>query len=324
MITNHRISKYAWVYIFIVVALFFALPACTTIQRSAHMYGSNASPPLVFQFKDGGASIYYSFTVGNLTQPDTAIFFYGGTGCPSWKSVMPDYVSGLTVNAQVFVLNKRFVSDCSLGFFDCGEEFHLTNNPDQWIADYSEFIKSQIRITQPKNVVLVGVSEGVWTATRVADLLPQITHLAVIGAGGYTMRKSLTTLNEKGTFRFNVEKGWAKIINDPRSIDKKWLSNTYRWWYDVMDIDPLQDFLKLNIPILVGIGKQDTMVPVESAYFLKSKFDEAGKTNLTLKVYPSADHRLKGNGVSYRNDYFVSLSNLIMASEKKTLRNRQK
>lgn len=317
MITNHRISKYAWIHIFIVVALVFALSACTTIQRTAHMYGSNASPPLIFQFKDGGSSIYYSFTVGELTQPDTAIFFYGATGCPSWKSVMPDYVSGLTINAQVFVLNKRFVSDRSIGFFDCGDEFHLKNNPDQWIADYSEFIKSQIRIDKPKNVVLVGVSEGGLIATRVAGLLPQITHLAVIGDGGYTMRKSLTTLNEKGTFGFNVEKGWAKIINDPRSIDKKWLSNTYRWWYDVMDIDQLQDFLKLNIPILVGIGEQDTMVPVESAYFLKSKFDAAGKTNLTLKVYPGADHRLSANGVSYRKDYFVSLSNLIMASDKK-------
>lgn len=83
-----------------------------------------------------------------------------------------------------------------------------------------------------------------------------------------------------------------------------------------MDRDPLHDFLKLEIPILIGIGERDTMVPVESAYFLKSESDAAGKTNLTLKVYPQADHHLRSNGVSSLNDYFALLSNLIMESEK--------
>ena len=37
---------------------------------------------------------------------------------------MPSYVSGLTLNARVFVLNKRYVPDRSTGLFDCGREFH--------------------------------------------------------------------------------------------------------------------------------------------------------------------------------------------------------
>ncbi len=228
---------------------------------------------------------------------------------------MPDYVSGLTINARIFVLNKRFVPDRSIGFFDCGLDFHVANTPDQWAADYSEFISSQLRVYTPENVVLVGVSEGVFPALTIAGQLPEITHLAIIGAGGYTIRKSLTMLQQKGTFEFNVDKGWSKITTAPHSYDKKWLSNTYRWWSDVMDLDPLQDFLKLDVPILVGFGEQDTMVPVESAYFLKSEFEKARKNNLILKTYPGANHRLYGNGTSYRQAYFAELSHLIQTSK---------
>ena len=81
--------------------------------------------------------------------------------------------------------------------------------------------------------------------------------------------------------------------------------------YLAMDIDPLPDFLKLNIPIIVGMGEKDESVPVESALFLDAKFKEAGKNNFTLKVYPESDHRLSGNGVSHRSEFFAELSRLL-------------
>jgi len=298
------------------LSLAFALFGCTTIQRTARMYGSEAPPPLSFQYKDGGSSTYYSFNIGDAPQPDTVVFFYGATGCPSWKSVMPGYISGLTVNARVFVLNKRFVPDRSTGLFDCGRDFHLANNPDQWVTDYSEFIAAQISsvVPKPKNVVLVGVSEGALPATRIAGLSPAITHLAIIGNGGYSMRKSLATLRQRGAIQFDVNSGWEKIAADPRSIEKDWYGNPYRWWSDIMDFDPLPDFLRLNVPILVGIGEQDESVPVESVRFLEAKFKEAGKDNLIVRVYPGADHRLSGNGVSYRSEFFTELGRLLQTT----------
>lgn len=304
------------VFSLLVLSLTLALSGCTIIQRTTHMYGSEAPPPLSFQYKDGGSSTYYSFNVGDAPQPDTMVFFYGATGCPSWKSVMPGYVSGLTVNALIFVLNKRFVPDRSTGLFDCGREFHLANNPDQWVADYSEFIAEQISSVdpKPKNVVLVGVSEGALPATKIAALSPAITHLAIIGSGGYSMRKSLATLNQKGAIRFDINSGWEKIASDPRNIEKDWYGNPYRWWSDIIDINPIADFLKLNIPILVGIGEQDESVPVESVHFLETKFKEADKDNLSVRIYPGADHRLSGNGMSYRSNFFAELGHLLQAT----------
>lgn len=277
------------------------------------MYGSEAPSARFFGYKDGGSSTYYAFAVGSAPTSDTLVFFYGGTGCPSWKSVMPDYVGGLTVNALVFVLNKRFVADRSTGILGCGRDFHLKNNPDQWVSDYSEFIAAQLAAvpTHPKNVVLVGVSEGAIPAAKVAGRSPAITHLAIIGSGGYSMRKSLATLGERGAIPFDVDSAWEKIAADPRSIEKSWFGNPYRWWSDIMDLDPGADFLALDIPILIGIGERDQSVPVESARYLKTKFTEAGKDNLTLRIYPAADHRLNGNGVSYRTDFFAELSKIL-------------
>lgn len=282
------------------------------MQRLVHSYSAQAPKPTVYRYQDGETSIYYTFTLNDLSEVETFVFFYGGSGCASWKYVMPEYISSLSVPARVFVLNKRFVKDRSTGMFSCGKDFHLSNNPQQWVDDYSEFIAAQLQLAtlKPKNVVLVGVSEGVLPAIRVAGRLQEITHLALIGDGAYTMRKSLVTLS------VDVDSGWKEIAADPLSIEKNWYGNPYRWWADIMDIDPLPDFLRLNMPILVGIGEKDQSVPVESALFLKSKFDQAGKKNLILNVYPGADHRLYGNGVSYREIFFKELSQILQLRDR--------
>jgi len=61
--------------------------------------------------------------------------------------------------------------------FGCGKDFYQYNNIEQWVSDYSDFILSQIKKTRhkPKNVVLVGVSEGALPAVRVAAKLPLVT-----------------------------------------------------------------------------------------------------------------------------------------------------
>lgn len=315
MAPRRAAGKHRLVPLLLALSCVSALSGCTAIGRAAHMYGGAASPAHSFQYRDGASSVYYAFTVGAAARPDTLIFFYGATGCPSWKAVMPEYVDGLAVDARVFVLNKRAVPDRSTGLFGCGREFHLENNPDRWVADHAEFIAAQLAAAAPraKNVVLVGVSEGAISAVKLAGRLPQVTHLALIGGGGYPMRRALATLAQRGAIGFDVEAGWKEIAADPASIDKNWYGNPYRWWADVMDIDPLPDLLKLDMPILLGIGERDESVPVESARFLASQFEAAGKRNLTLRVYQGADHRLSANGVSRRGEFFGELSRILQA-----------
>lgn len=292
--------------------LLTALSGCTIFQRLTYIYSNAALKPNVHRYQDGGESIYYEFTVGGGSA-ETFIFFYGGSGCASWKSVLPGYVEGLSVPAKVFVLNKRYVSDRSTGLFGCTRDFYQYNNLGQWVSDYSDFIWSQINESgyKPKNIVLVGVSEGALPAVRVAAKLPIVTHLAIISSGGYTMRTSLKTLYKKGDVFFDVDAGWREIAANPNSIDDFWYGNTYRWWSQIMDYDPMPYFLALDIPILLGVGEDDESVPVESAYYLKTELQKVGKKNLKLKVYPMADHRLNNGNVSYRKEFFSILGSML-------------
>lgn len=297
----------------LVVLVTFTLVSCTNLQRLAHMYSRDALDASTFRYHDGGSSLYYSFTLGADREPLTYVFLYGGSGCSSWKAVMPGYVEGLNVATRVFVLNKRYVADRSTGSFGCRREFHLVNNPEQWVADYQEFITSVLDSAQkkPHNVVLVGVSEGSLPAVRVAGRISRVTHLAIIGDGGYSMRTALETLDRKKAISLDVSKGWAEISADPRSIDKLWYGAPYRWWSDIMDVDLLPDFLKLDIPILVGIGEKDANVPVESAQYLAEEFRKAGRKNLILKVYPGANHHLEAGDRSFRKEFFRELSGML-------------
>jgi pimeloyl-ACP methyl ester carboxylesterase len=266
--------------------------------------------PHTFAFKDGGSGVYYAFAVGQAPQPDALVFFYGGSGCHSWRSVMPGYVAGLIANARVLVLNKRFVADAPDDSQTCSPQFNQANHPEQWVLDYQEFIRAMLAAVprKPRSVVLVGVSEGALVAVKVAQAMPEITHLAIIGDGAWSMRASLRALYQRGAIPLDVDANWHNIAADPISLTKQWFGNPYKWWADVMDIEPLNDYLALSIPVVVGFGEKDESVPVESAIALKAAFDAAGKHNLHLVVYPGANHRLVAGEKAYRPEFFALLS----------------
>lgn len=295
------------------------LAGCTTVQRGMHLYSDAAPTAQDFAFQDGGRSVYYRFALGNAPNPATAVFVYGGSGCASWKAVMPDYVAGLAVDAHVFVLNKRHVADRSTGMFGCGAAFDAANHPEQWRQDYTEFITAQLAGLNPRpsRVLLIGVSEGAVPAVQVAARLPSVTHLAIIGAGGWTLRESLRTLRRRGEAPLDVDAAWPRIAAAPDSLEQRWYGHPYRWWARMLDLDLTEDYLRLNIPVWVAMGEKDTSVPVESLHALHSRFQVAGKTHLRARVYPGADHRLSDGQVSYRSQFLGEVGRALqMPSER--------
>ena len=66
-----------------------------------------------------------------------------------------------------------------------------------------------------KNVVLVGGSEGGALAARVARARSDITHLIVVGDGGWSMRDNLSSLMGADV----VEAAWKDIAQHPDSAE---------------------------------------------------------------------------------------------------------
>ncbi len=290
-----------------VSALMIAV-VCQALIRLPLLAQEEATPAVTrhtFTYADGGDAIYYRFQMGAAAPTDTYVFAYGGSGCVSWGPYAPDYFTGLDGRVTVLALNKRHVADAPREGA-CSTEFALDNHPRQWVADYMEFITSQLQQAhqRPRRVVLLGISEGAYVAVKVARSRDDVTDLAVIGDGGWTMRRSLTALSNQTM----VEDGWRAIAADVNSIEKTWLGHPYRYWFEVMDIDPTPDYLSLSIPVFIGFGENDQSVPLASVLALEEAFRQAGKSNFTLRVYGGADHALVDGQTNHRRGFFEELS----------------
>ena len=219
-------------------------------QRPRHAISTHA-----FTHPDGVQATYYSLQLADAGASDVLVFAYGGPGCVSWRDYMAEYFGGLTGQITIFALNKRHVPDDA--GHPCSAAFAADNRPRQWVADSMAFIAQQLREAKvrPRRVVLLGVSEGAYVAAKVARSRDDITDLVIIGDGIWTMRRSLTASMGAGV----VDAGWQDIASDPDSLDNTWLGHPHRYWFDVMDIDPTEDYLSLTIPILVGSGRRTTV-----------------------------------------------------------------
>ena len=84
---------------------------------------------------------------------------------------------------------------------------------------------------------------------------------------------------------------FEKIYKDPKSTTKEWFGETYYKWSSFTLNSPIDNMLKLDIPILYVAGGNDYHSILNMDY-AKLEFLRKGKNNLTYKVYPNCDHFL--------------------------------
>lgn len=86
--------------------------------------------------------------------------------------------------------------------------------------------------------------------------------------------------------------------------DDAWLAENYpvrltsAWFHAHSHFTPNQDMLtELDLPIVIFQGQADANVPVQDTLDIQAQFAALGKDNLTVHLYPNADHDL--NFASY-------------------------
>ncbi|WP_313333072.1 dienelactone hydrolase family protein [Comamonas sp.] len=267
-----------------------------------------ALPAQTMAYADGVSALYYQVHAGDWQQRDTVIFTYGATGCVSMKHHTPDYFEAIRFHGVLFALNKRYVGDLDQAT-TCGEDFIRANISEPRMKDFSEFINTKLDQLDfsPRNVVVIGVSEAADAAVRAAALNPRINQLVVIGSGGYTMRKSLQVMKQHAPSHQvpDVDAFALEHAGKPIDLNDSWYGNPVYWWMDILDVDPMADYLKVDIPILVGVGEQDDSQPLESVHYLQRQFSMHGKQNLQVSVYPGVGHSLTADA---KRDLFGTLN----------------
>jgi pimeloyl-ACP methyl ester carboxylesterase len=83
---------------------------------------------------------------------------------------------------------------------------------------------------------------------------------------------------------------YGKIYQDPLSTTKYWYGASYLKWSSFSKNTPLENMLKLTIPILyIGAGNDNNQTIIDMDY-AKLEFLRQRKNNLTYLVYPGCNH----------------------------------
>lgn len=150
-------------------------------------------------------------------------------------------------------------------------------------------------------VIVWGHSEGSQVAPAVAVKNKNVTH--VISMMGNSLNHLYDFILNERVSAFNGEKSneeaqsnidslyteFEKIYNYPKSTTKEWFGETYYKWSSFSLTSPLENMLKLDIPILYVAGGEDRHSILNMDY-AKLEFLRKGKDNMTYKVFPNCDH----------------------------------
>lgn len=311
-------KKYLQLFV-LLGSILLLLISCSYPSNLLHSYKNKSAQPFTYHFADGGNAQYFYLkkTLANSfsspMDPVTYLFVVGGSDCTSFAHFLPQYFRGLegeSGDIHIFMLQKRFIGARTWGrSFGCSKQFVRADYPERWIADQLEFIRQQLSFlgAHPnRRIVLLGISEGGEIVPILAQRIPQTTHLVILANGGldpldaYSLQRAKLGLAPSEALR--------KLLETPELDASKntnlFFGRTATYWSQVNKIQQIENLLLLNMPILMTMGVEDEVVPIESAWYAKEKFENQRNKNLTLITYPGANHSLASEKVNFLPDFF--------------------
>lgn len=180
---------------------------------------------------------------------------------------------------------------------------------------------------QAKIVAVLGHSEGSDIAAKLAAINNNVTHLCFSSGNGTPqffndilfireqMQKDDISALEAQNKLEKYYAGLDSVFKKPNSTTDYFNGDTYKW-NSAINHPPIDNLLKLDIPIYLTIGSNDDKVPVETTDFIVAEFIRHQKTNLTHKVYLNCNHNYventdDGNKIDHWNDLFVDFLKFV-------------
>ncbi len=256
---------------------------------------------------DDGVQIA-TFDIRDRDHPDrpprALLFYVQGSENESAQRMLPQLAGAAVMGVRPILTERR-----GIGFDGTVDEAvaRTASTLEQRVADHRAVIDWYTQRAGPElPVILIGGSEGGTVAGALAASDPRITHLVLIGSGGWTQARELRYLLEEEGRGFGVrtiaelDARLAEVRESPDAMTM-WAGHPYRRWSSFLWHDPLEDLRALSIPVLVAHGAQDKAVPVESARAIRDAFaddeppDGAARPDVTYAEFPDLDHSLFDN-----------------------------
>lgn len=193
----------------------------------------------------------------------------------------------------------------------------LEENTNRNISKYQEFNSLDNRVFKAdtvinyiakyliqdlNKVIVYGHSEGAPVAAKLGTVNNKITHLGFwagnalpdffdfvlfnsksVSAGRLTKYQAFSNLDTL----INTFKTIAENPNDVSYTDYQDYTNK-RWWSYAEP--PINNLIKLDIPIFVQVAGNDESAPIETTYLIPLEFIRLKKTNLTFNICIECDH----------------------------------
>lgn len=251
---------------------------------------------------------FYIYNPNNMVKKHLFIHIDGSYPAPLWIETNPCCVTLDPFSHDLIPEEYAYVVISKHGFpFSDKEEFGVPM--DFWekntltfrVERVNEVIKYvQNKIFKPEKIVLVGTSQGTDVAAKLATINEDVTHIGFWAGGGNTQLMEFIMFARKEAISGKISEleatekidslltQFEKMFNNP-SPNRMWDENSYLSYVSFSE-PPIQNLLKLDIPLYVAIGTIDENVAVENAYIIPVEFIRHGKKNLTFRHFPNYDH----------------------------------
>lgn len=185
-------------------------------------------------------------------------------------------------------------------------QFAEENNTMDWRSESaSKAIDYLVKALQvdTNNIIVVGHSQGGQVAPKVAVLNKKVKKVVMMSSNSLdhiydrillARQQALNNQMSYDEAQYVVDsllKVQKEIYKSPNSTKQTFWEEPYNKWYSYSKETPLENMIKLNIPILLIASGRD----VEGSYIANTdyaalEFIRKEKQNLTYKVYPNYDH----------------------------------
>ncbi len=233
---------------------------------------------------------FYIHNPKKLYKKHLFIHIDGSYPAPLWIETNPCCVTLDPFNYSLIPDDYAYVVISKHGFpFSDKEDFKTPK--DYWEKNTLEFrverVNQVIRYIQknifkPEEIVVVGTSQGTDVTDKLATINRDITKIGFWAGGGLPQLMEFIMFARKDAIAGKITEVEAteridslliqfeKMFENP-STKEMWDGNSYLSYVSFSE-PPVENLLKLDIPIYVAIGTKDENVAVENSYIIPIEF----------------------------------------------------